>query len=68
MISVMILDDMVQYWLMSANFGFINAREARRDNQSLTVQIHWEHLGTQVTGRTQTKQKTQHRKYKRWAH
>ncbi len=50
---------------MSANVGFINAREARRGNQSLTVQIHWEHLGTQVTGRTQTKQKTQHRKYKR---
>lgn len=64
----MILDDTVQYWLMGANFGLINARESWMDNQSLTMQIHWQHLGTQVTGRAQTNQRTQHRKYKRWPH
>jgi len=36
-------------------------------NQEWTIQRHWQHLGTQDTGRRQIKQKTQHRKLKRWA-
>ena len=42
----------------------INVRENRRGNQEWTIQKLW---ATQDTGQRQTKQKTPHRKLKRWA-